>query len=87
MKKSKRIAEALRAKSDPDEIVASYSAVFKSQSGAVVLDDLIQETCGELSFSSDPYATAYKEGRRSLVLNILAILENGDAPPVESNFK
>lgn len=57
------------------ELVENYKQCFTSPAGAKVLQDLEAAYGHRISFSSDPYATAYKEGQRSMVLRILTMLK------------
>lgn len=53
-------------------LFSMYSAVFNSEEGKKVLDDLMR-TFGvvEGTFDPDPYQHAYNEGARSVVVRIL----------------
>jgi len=57
------------------ELVENYKQCFTSPAGEKVLEDLEAAYGNRISFSSDPYATAYKEGQRSLFLRILAMIK------------
>ena len=58
------------------ELVENYKQCFSTPAGELVLKDLEAAYGNRISFSSDPYATAYKEGQRSLFLRILSMLKN-----------
>ena len=58
------------------ELVENYKQCFSTPAGEQVLKDLEAAYGNRISFSSDPYATAYKEGQRSLFLRILSMLKN-----------
>lgn len=56
-----------------DQVDGDYQHVFGSEEGERVLRDLMKGACiwGESSYDPNPYATAYNEGRRSIILQIL----------------
>jgi len=56
------------------ELVENYKQCFSSPAGEKVLKDLEAAYGNRISFSSDPYATAYKEGQRSLFLRIKSMI-------------
>lgn len=57
------------------ELVENYRECFTSPAGEKVLKDLEAAYGNRISFSSDPYATAYKEGQRSLYLRIISMIK------------
>lgn len=57
------------------ELVNNYRQCFTSPAGEKVLEDLDVSYGNRTSFSSDPYATAYKEGQRSVLLRINAMMK------------
>ena len=57
------------------ELVENYKQCFTSPAGEKVLQDLEAAYGNRVSFSSDPYATAYKEGQRSLYLRIISMIK------------
>jgi len=58
-------------KSDAAKIVACYREVFNSPSGKIVLEDMRVSFANRTSFvKGDPYETAFREGRRHVVLRI-----------------
>jgi len=58
-----------------DLLVENYKQCFSSAAGEKVLEDLNASYGNRISFSSDPYATAFKEGQRSLYLRILSMIK------------
>ncbi len=52
------------------ELVNNYKQCFTSPAGEEVLKDLEAAYGNKISFSKDPYETAFKEGQRSLFLRI-----------------
>lgn len=61
-------------------LAACYREVFESEAGRRVLADLQARAFHrESSFSPDPQRAAFNEGRRSLLLHLLRMLEQ-DAP-------
>jgi hypothetical protein len=57
------------------ELVDKYKECFSSPAGEIVLNDLIVAYGDRTSFSSDPYGTAFKEGQRSVLLRIRAMIK------------
>jgi len=57
------------------ELVENYRECFSTPAGEKVLEDLEAAYGNRISFSSDPYATAYKEGQRSLYLRIFSMIK------------
>jgi len=57
------------------ELVENYKQCFSTPAGEKVLEDLEAAYGNRISFSSDPYATAYKEGQRSLFLRIKSMIK------------
>ena len=57
------------------ELVENYKQCFTTPAGEKVLEDLEAAYGNRISFSSDPYATAYKEGQRSLFLRIKSMIK------------
>lgn len=61
----------------PEDIVRTYKAVFTSDDGKFILEDLGLRFCEHSStFSTDPYETAYREGQRTVVLFIKSMLQD-----------
>ncbi len=58
------------------EQIQQYQAVFRSAAGKVVLRHLMTKH-GVLksTFATDPYQTAYNEGQRAVVLEIMKTLK------------
>jgi len=57
------------------ELVENYKECFSTPAGEKVLKDLEAAYGNRISFSSDPYQTAYKEGQRSLFLRIISMIK------------
>ena len=57
------------------QLQTDYLATFSAPEGERVLQDLQAAYGDRISFSSDPYATAYKEGQRSVLLRINNLLK------------
>jgi hypothetical protein len=57
------------------ELVENYKECFSTPAGEKVLKDLEAAYGNRISFSSDPYSTAYKEGQRSLFLRIISMIK------------
>ena len=57
------------------ELVDRYKECFSSPAGEIVLKDLDAAYGDRISFSSDPYGTAFKEGQRSVLLRIKAMIK------------
>ena len=51
-----------------------YATTFSTKEGMRVLDDLKQAYYHRISFSRDPYATAYNEGMRAVVIRIINLI-------------
>ena len=57
------------------QAIQDYQQVFGTESGKAVLHDLMKRGgCLSTSMHADSHMTAYNEGRRSLVLEILSRL-------------
>jgi len=58
------------------DAIQRYKKVFGSPDGEEVIKDLIK-SCGILNplFSSDPIIMSYNEGRRSVILDIINLLD------------
>ena len=61
---------------NPDRI---YHRLFEQDAdGAAILEELCEEFFYRISFSpEDPYTTAYKEGQRSVLLELLDRISRG----------
>jgi hypothetical protein len=58
--------------------VQAYAATFGTEEGKAVLYDLMRRGHAlEVSPAADPHAVMYQEGRRSIVMEIIAVLEFG----------
>lgn len=71
-----------KVKLEEPEIVArlrDYRQCFGTQAGRRVLSDLRRSYSRRLSFSKDPYETAFHEGERNVVLKIEAALKMTEA--------
>tara|TARA_R100000458_G_C8253097_1_gene229656 strand:- start:947 stop:1204 length:258 start_codon:yes stop_codon:yes gene_type:complete len=60
-----------------NEIHDSYRAVFNTKDGERVLEHLVKVGFVDTTTHTqgDPYDTAYKEGKRSIVISILRFIE------------
>ena len=58
------------------ELVSNYKECFTSPAGVKVLKDLEAAYGNRLSFNSDPYQTAFREGQRSMVLRVLTMIKD-----------
>jgi hypothetical protein len=64
----------------PPRLHQAYRRTFDSPEGELVLADLERRGFGLTPhFDPDPQRTAYNEGRRSLLLHILAMIEEDPA--------
>ena len=61
------------------ELVGNYKQCFSSPAGERVLKDLEAAYGHRISYSANPYDTAFKEGQRSMVLRILTMLKQREA--------
>ena len=52
------------------EVLRAYRDTFESVDGRVVLDDLRKAFGNRLSFTQDPYITAFREGQRDVLLRV-----------------
>ena len=53
------------------ELASAYSRLFNGETGRIILENLVSKYQRRSSFvRGDPYATAYKEGARSVILHI-----------------
>lgn len=57
------------------DMIAAYRQVFSTPQGEKVLSDLIKRHVLRANFSENSNIMAFKEGERSVVLNILAALQ------------
>jgi len=59
------------------DLIHDYKAVFKSERGKTVIYDLMKK-CNMLStsFNGDINKTIYNEGRRSVMLYILSVIDS-----------
>ncbi len=67
-------------KKDPNAkekaIIQKFKRVFSGSEGEEVIKELMKKNFVlDSSFTSDPYRTAFNEGRRSLIMDILYILQ------------
>jgi hypothetical protein len=51
-----------------------YSTTFNTPEGLRVLEDLKHAYYHRISFSRDPYATAYNEGQRAVIIRIINLI-------------
>tara|TARA_R100001086_G_scaffold221738_1_gene139068 strand:+ start:3121 stop:3384 length:264 start_codon:yes stop_codon:yes gene_type:complete len=56
-------------------LAESYKFTFSSDEGKRVLEDLEQAYYHRISFSRDPYATAFNEGQRAVIVRIKNLLK------------
>lgn len=63
------------AEKDLKLLSGDYKQTFTSKEGERVLQDLMEAYYKRISFSRDPYATAYNEGQRAVVVRILNLLK------------
>ena len=56
------------------KLVEDYKQCFSSPAGEIELKDLEAAYGNRISFSKDPYDTAFKEGQRSLFLRIKSMI-------------
>ena len=63
------------AEKDLKLLSGDYKQTFTSKQGERVLQDLMEAYYKRISFSRDPYATAYNEGQRAVVVRILNLLK------------
>jgi hypothetical protein len=71
------ITDLIRARSKQKDLVIQYQHVFSSEAGKKVLADVCKRA-GVLAVShtkGDPHETAFYEGKRSLALFILSMLQ------------
>ena len=79
---NEKMAE-VRAQKDLD-VVRAYKNVFKGEGGPRVLHDLMKScSFNKSTYSGDAMQMAHNEGRRSVVLDILYILEKNEASILE----
>lgn len=65
----------IRKRLSAAQIKAAYKATFGSESGRIVLDDLLRSFVNRTSYvPGDPYGTHVREGRREVVLRIQFML-------------
>ena len=55
-----------------------YSFTFSSEEGKRVMEDLEQAYYNRISFSRDPYATAFNEGQRAVIVRIKNLIKEDD---------
>ena len=63
------------AEKDLKLLSGDYKQTFTSKEGERVLQDLMEAYYHRISFSRGPYATAYNEGQRAVVVRILNLLK------------
>jgi hypothetical protein len=58
------------------EIASAYARLFGGETGMVVLENMVSKYQRRSSFvRGDPYETAFKEGARSVILHIRAMVK------------
>lgn len=63
------------AEKDLKLLAGDYKQTFTSKEGERVLEDLEQAYYHRISFSRDPYATAFNEGQRAVIVRIKNLLK------------
>lgn len=66
----------------PDDLTlgVAYARCFEGEAGRLVLEDLSRRgLLRESTFHPDPHRAAFNEGRRSLALHVLRMLERPGA--------
>ncbi len=66
----------------PDDLTltVAYARCFEGEAGRLVLEDLARRgLLRESTFHPDPHRAAFNEGRRSLALHVLRMLERPGA--------
>jgi len=63
------------AERDLKILAGDYKQTFTSKEGERVLKDLMEAYYHRISFSRDPYATAFNEGQRAVIVRILNLLK------------
>lgn len=69
-----------------EKIAILYWQCFSGGAGAGVLEDLHRSYMERLSVNEDnpdPYMTAFREGERSVVLKIMALMKKGSETPTQ----
>ena len=67
-------------KMEPEERFAVYSRIFGSEDGKLLMEDLKRRNFHEVStWGENPYTTAFNEGRRAALLDIVRALR----PPMK----
>ncbi|QDP62406.1 MAG: hypothetical protein GOVbin3393_14 [Prokaryotic dsDNA virus sp.] len=69
------MSDAEQLNKEHTQLATDYLVTFSTPEGERVLQDLQAAYGDRISFSSDPYATAYKEGQRSVLLRINNLLK------------
>ena len=58
------------------ELSSAYARLFEGETGRTVLENLVSKYQRRSSFArGDPYETAFKEGARSVILHIRAMIK------------
>lgn len=66
----------LKKRNSSVKLIAQYQELFKTDDGKVVLQDLLKETgVFHSSYSDEPYAMAFNEGKRSVGLRLMKVLK------------
>ena len=60
---------------DPERIAILYQKVFSSEDGEKVLKDLISLYCHHGTFNENPNKMYFKEGQRSVIQDILSLVD------------
>lgn len=72
-------------KKDSGSLIRDYKAVFETSAGKKVLKHIlgISHYCNTTYTANDPTTMAFREGRRSIVLDILKVLDIEDIATYE----
>lgn len=61
-----------------DQLSKDIKELFKTRTGQKMLSNMKASYGDRVSFSNDPYETAFREGQRSIYLEITNIVESND---------
>ena len=64
-----------RPSRDEEQVAILYQKVFSSEEGEKVLKDLISLYCHNGTFNKDPNLMYFKEGQRSVIRDILSLVD------------
>lgn len=81
---AKRLAKKTQFKVD---LLTTYQKVFDSEDGKLILHDMMKANgMFDTTFDENPYRTAFQEGRRSVITNLIMLLGK-DANEMYKQFK